>query len=117
MKKWIDRLGWLAIIGIVAWAVRLEVTVNAHASEIQQTAINQRELIKLTSKVNSELDLLFKLGAIDQEWYENLRTLPASPIDENGNAAKQYYILADSVAYLITIPEDCEVIIKEIPIG
>lgn len=67
-------------------------------------------------KMDTELKLMFKLGAISKETFDDLRMMPKEPVDAEGNVNKEWYLIGEEDIYIIKLPDSCDANVVKMPI-
>ena len=108
-KLWVilRSIGLISVLGFVWFLFNL----NATAGDAKKLAESNNEVIQQLSRIaygtDTELKLLLKLGAISKKTYIELQELPTTPTDSAGELYNEWYLVGDSVIYLIEANPDC----------
>jgi hypothetical protein len=114
--KIIKPVGVVSVLAFVWFLFELDATASNAAEQAKINSQMITEVARLASKVGDQLDLLLKLGAISKKTYHELRKLPTTPADSTGKPFDEWYLVGDTVIYLIQTPPDCGATIHQIPI-
>jgi hypothetical protein len=122
MKDWIvNEWKFLTTIGAVVCLIWMALNVRSMASDALQKSDNNAAAIAqvamLAREVNSQLDLLVKMGAISKQTWEDLRMVPTKPYDSAGQPVPEWYLVGDGAIYLVKAKPDCLPTIVQIPYG
>lgn len=109
-KEYLYALG--VILGFAGWLWTIDATASDAKKQADINAQTTLELAKIANKAASDLELMFKLGHITQQTFEDLRVLPTEPHDENGNRNPEWYLIIDTDIYVIKALDSCCQIMK-----
>lgn len=98
--------------GFAFWLWSIEAKAENADKQSKINAQTNLELARIANKASSDLDLMFKLGHITKQHFEDLRMLPTTPQDENGNQNPEWYLIADTDIYLIKSLDSCCQVLK-----
>jgi hypothetical protein len=116
LRKLIGSIGFVSAIAFIWFLFELDATASGAADQAKINSQMITQVARLASKVGDQLDLLLKLGAISKETYVELRKLPTTPADSTGEPFDEWYLVGDTVIYLIQTPPDCGATVHQIPI-
>lgn len=122
MKDWIVKeWRFWATIGTGVAVIWTALNTYSMASDaVQQSKDNAAmitQVAMLAREVNSQLDLLVKMGAISKQTWEDLRMVPTKPFDSLGQPVAEWYLVGDGAIYLVKAKPDCLPTIVQIPYG
>jgi len=122
MKNWlIEEWRLVTTIAAMVAVVWTALDVRTMASDAMQQSKDNAAMITqvamLAREVNSQLDLLVKMGAISKQTWEDLRMLPTKPYDSAGFAIAEWYLVGDDAIYLIKAKPECLPTVIKVPYG
>jgi hypothetical protein len=122
MKTWLmEQWKFLTTMGAIVALIWMALDVRSMASDAAKQSENNAAMITqvaiLAREVNSQLDLLVKMGAISKDTWEDLRMVPTKPYDGDGHPVAEWYLVGDEAIYLIKADTACLPTVEKIPFG
>jgi hypothetical protein len=116
-KYWKNAVMIAALVTVVWQFYDLRALAQSHDDIIKGQHKISVQNQKMIQGMETELELMFRLGAITTETFTCLRELPRSPMDSLGNMNTEWYLIGEDKIYLINMPDTCDIKILEIDIG